>query len=65
MKGKRGTKEGDRKPQTTPPIGGGFAVLLFDHFMVSLYFVQGTVIGNRKYRKIFVSFAVVPIRGIK
>ena len=64
MKNKKGTKEGDRKPQTTPPIGGGFAVLLFDHFMVPLYFVQGPVTSNRKYRKIFVSFAVGLIRGI-
>ncbi len=63
MKGKSGTKEGDRKPQTTPSIGGGFAVFLFGPFMLPLYFVQGSLIGNRKHRKIFDGFPVLPQSG--
>jgi len=58
-------KGGGSETANHPLYRGGFAVLLFDHFMIPLYFVHGTVIGNRKYRKIFVSFAVVPIRGIE
>ena len=58
MKGKKGTKKRDRKPQTTLPIGGGFAVLLFGQFTVLLHFVQHPIADSWKHRKIFASFGV-------